>query len=406
MDYLVPCLVFSWLFYLWDTYLQWRQRRVFHSVSHVPPELNSLLDESTFDKSRVYQLDKSSYGLVHDLFKQVELMVILAVGGIPLLWSLSGWTTASLLGMGPENELSQSMVFVELLLLYSTLTGLPWSIYSIFFLEARHGFNKQTPVFFIKDQTKSLVLELLIVPPIVLGLLYTIQLGGRAFFIYSWLFLAAITFLFVTVYQEFIAPLFDKFSPLPEGALHTSILSLTSSLSFPLKKIQVVEGSKRSAHSNAYLYGFWWNKVIVIFDTLLEAGLLERKEGEGEEEKEENGEVEEEDKEGQKVKGCSQEEVLAVLAHELGHWSLSHTLKLLAVSQVQYISTPLTGCTIPCCSSTSCSLSPCLLSSSSNKMSIPALVSMTAGPPSLELSLCSSSSSCPTTRRCSLLWFR
>jgi STE24 endopeptidase len=82
-------------------------------VSHVPPELNSLLDESTFDKSRVYQLDKSSYGLVHDLFKQVELMssggwmslqVILAVGGIPLLWSLSGWTTASLLGMGPENE--------------------------------------------------------------------------------------------------------------------------------------------------------------------------------------------------------------------------------------------------------------------------------------------------------------
>jgi STE24 endopeptidase len=73
----------------------------------------------------------------------MSLQVILAVGGIPLLWSLSGWTTASLLGMGPENELSQSMVFVELLLLYSTLTGLPWSIYSIFFLEARHGFNKQ-----------------------------------------------------------------------------------------------------------------------------------------------------------------------------------------------------------------------------------------------------------------------
>ncbi|CAI8045276.1 CAAX prenyl protease 1 homolog [Geodia barretti] len=224
------------------------------------------------------------------------------------------------------------MVFVELLLLYSTLTGLPWSIYSTFFLEDRHGFNKQTPVFFIKDQTKSLVLQLLIVPPIVLGLLYTIQLGGQAFFIYSWLFLAAITFLFVTVYQEFIAPLFDKFSPLPEGALHTSILSLTSSLSFPLKKIQVVEGSKRSAHSNAYLYGFWWNKVIVIFDTLLEPGLLGRKEGEGEEEKEEPP-----DKEGQKVKGCSEEEVMAVLAHELGHWSLSHTLKLLAVSQLNLL---------------------------------------------------------------------
>lgn len=105
------------------------------------------------------------------------------------------------------------MVFVELILVYSKLTELPWSIYSTFVVEARHGFNKQvslthtvtlavtmdtslpkTPMFFFKDQVKGLVLLLVLIPPIFLGLLYTIQVGGRAFFIYAWLFLAAVTF--------------------------------------------------------------------------------------------------------------------------------------------------------------------------------------------------------------------
>lgn len=105
------------------------------------------------------------------------------------------------------------MVFVGLLLVYSKLTELPWSIYSTFVVEERHGFNKQvsltytitvavtmvtslpkTPMFFFKDQVKSVVLQLVLIPPIFLGLLYTIQVGGRAFFIYAWLFLAAVTF--------------------------------------------------------------------------------------------------------------------------------------------------------------------------------------------------------------------
>lgn len=105
------------------------------------------------------------------------------------------------------------MVFVELVLVYSKLTELPWGIYSTFVVEARHGFNKQvgfthtvtvavtmvtslpkTPMFFFKDQVKSLVLLLVLIPPIFLGLLYTIHVGGRAFFIYAWLFLAAVTF--------------------------------------------------------------------------------------------------------------------------------------------------------------------------------------------------------------------
>ena len=114
-------------------------------------------------------------------------------------------------------QLSQSMVFLELLLMYYMLTGLPWSIYSTFVLEECHNFNKQvrrsrvttvasttvcvvlqTPAFFAKDHVKSLVLQMTLIPPIFLGLLYTIQAGGRAFFIYAWLFVAAVTFVSAT----------------------------------------------------------------------------------------------------------------------------------------------------------------------------------------------------------------
>ncbi|CAL1273872.1 unnamed protein product [Larinioides sclopetarius] len=107
----------------------------------------------------------------------------------------------------------------------------------------------------------------------------------------------------MTVYADFIAPLFDKFTPLPEGTLRTRIEELAKSISFPLKKLYVVEGSKRSSHSNAYFYGFYKNKRIVLFDTLIKTG-------------------------------CNNDEILAVLAHELGHWKLNHVLKNLIIAQV------------------------------------------------------------------------
>lgn len=209
---------------------------------------------------------------------------------------------------------------------------------------------------------------------------------------HSWFFLQAIVF----IYHDFIAPCFDKYTPLPEGPLREAIEKLASSLGFPLKKLLVVEGSKRSAHSNAYFYGFWKNKCIVLFDTLVEKGVLKQSsdgsEGEGEkegeskkdegEEKEVEGEeadpegvkedvgekVEEEGGSGEdegngeekvaegkgevseeegskeagregeegesKKTGCNTEEVLGVLAHELGHWKLSHNLKNITISEV------------------------------------------------------------------------
>ncbi|GBN85530.1 CAAX prenyl protease 1 [Araneus ventricosus] len=129
-----------------------------------------------------------------------------------------------------------------------------------------------------------------------------------------------------TVYADFIAPLFDKFTPLPEGTLRARIEELAQSINFPLKKLYVVEGSKRSAHSNAYFYGFFKNKRIVLFDTLMEDYTpLNKEEDKSEENKDE--------KPKQKT-GCNNDEILAVLAHELGHWKLNHVLKNLTIAQV------------------------------------------------------------------------
>ncbi|PVD28913.1 hypothetical protein C0Q70_11508 [Pomacea canaliculata] len=363
-------LVFSWIVYLWESYLSARQRAVYMKHTTVPDVLDGVLDKETFEKARVYQIDKSNFGFWSNLYSQLESTVILLLGGLPFLWAASGHIIAKF-GYGPEHEIIQSLVFTLLSMLFSTVTSTPWTIYNTFVIEQKHGFNQQTLGFFIKDQLKKFVVMQVIILPIVATLIFIIKAGGDYFFIYAWFFTFVVSMLLITIYADYIAPLFDKFTPLPEGELRTKIEKLAASIDFPLKKLYVVEGSKRSSHSNAYFYGFFKNKRIVLFDTLLEdyTPINQEKKTEGAETTEhteeedprddqpESGKTEEdtehkgnkdEDKEKgdseekgdqekdkkKKRKGCSNEEVLAVLGHELGHWYLSHNLKNLIISQV------------------------------------------------------------------------
>uniref|UniRef100_A0AC11D6G2 Zinc metallopeptidase STE24 n=1 Tax=Ovis aries TaxID=9940 RepID=A0AC11D6G2_SHEEP len=280
-------LLFSWTVYLWETFLAQRQRRVYKTTTHVPLELGQIMDSETFEKSRLYQLDKSTFSFWSGLYSEVEGTLILLFGGIPYLWRLSG-RFCGYAGFGPEYEITQSLVFLLLATLFSALTGLPWSLYNTFVIEEKHGFNQQV---------------------------------------------------LVTIYADYIAPLFDKFTPLPEGKLKQEIEVMAKSIDFPLTKVYVVEGSKRSSHSNAYFYGFFKNKRIVLFDTLLEeysvlnrdiqeeSGMEPRNDGEGDSE-------EIKAKVKNKKQGCKNEEVLAVLGHELGHWKLGHTVKNIVISQM------------------------------------------------------------------------
>ena len=201
-----------------------------------------------------------------------------------------------------SGEISHSILFFLAFNLVSTVLSLPISYYSHFVLEEKFGFNNQTIGLWISDILKSQILTVVIGAPILSGVLSIIQKTGNSFFYYLWLFSVFIQLSMITIYPIFILPLFNKLSPLEPGPLKSGVEDLAKRLKFPLKHLYVIDGSKRSSHSNAYFYGLPWQKHIVIYDTLIEKS--------------------------------ETEEVVAVLAHELGHWSLNHITKLFCVSQV------------------------------------------------------------------------
>lgn len=189
---------------------------------------------------------------------------------MPKLWNLCG---RILLGYGYDSsyEILRTLLFMNIGMLISKVIELPWSIYYNFVIQERHGLNRQTASFYAKDKVKKLILEVVLSTPIVSGVIYIIKAGGDYFFVYLWLFCSSVAFFMMTIYPNVIAPLFDKYIQLPEGPLRDKIKELAEGLKFPLTKILIVEGSKRSAHSNAYVFGLFNNKRIVLFDTLLES---------------------------------------------------------------------------------------------------------------------------------------
>ncbi|CAO3684337.1 unnamed protein product [Rhizopus stolonifer] len=146
----------------------------------------------------------------------------------------------------------------------------------------------------------------LLLLPFMSAFLWIIKATGDKFYFYVWIIVIVFQLFIITVYPTFIQPLFNTLTPMEQGDLRSKIEALAARIQFPLKKLYVIDGSKRSGHSNAYFYGFGKNKHIVLFDTLIEHS--------------------------------NHEEICAVLAHELGHWQMGHTLKLLAVNQVVLLS--------------------------------------------------------------------
>ena len=199
-------------------------------------------------------------------------------------------------------QISQSIVFFILFNALTTVMSIPTSYYSTFVIEEKFGFNKQTKSLFFTDIIKGQALTAALGAPILAGFLKIVQSFGGDFFYYLWVFGITVQAFMITVYPIAILPLFNKLSPLEEGDLKNGVEALAKRLNFPLKHLYSIDGSKRSAHSNAYFYGLPWSKHIVIYDTLMQKS--------------------------------STEEVVAVLAHELGHWSLSHTTKLFGIAQV------------------------------------------------------------------------
>lgn len=259
------------------------------------------MTKETFDKARLYTIDKTRFGFVKDTFSIFLTTVVLHYSILARVWNYSE-------SVNPwQGEVTTSCIWLFILSTLSTIIDLPLKIYNTFVLEEKYGFNKQTVQFFVWDKIKAFILSQVLTLSISSVAIVIVKYGGDLFFVWLWLAVCILSLVLLTIYPSVIAPLFDKYSPLPQGQLRTKIENLASQLKFPLTELYVVEGSKRSAHSNAYFYGLFNSKRIVLFDTLLanpESG------------------------------GCQDDEVLAVLSHELGHWQYNHVTKNLIIMQV------------------------------------------------------------------------
>lgn len=265
------------------------------------PLLPQLQDK--FRKAQSYGLDKIRFGMVASLYDVIEGVGFLLLGFAPLTWDYAVKTGADRLGWTEEdNEIKISLLWLLLVTVIGIIAKLPFDLYSTFQIEQKHGFNQQTLGLFFTDQLKTLALTCVIGGPFVATMLYIIKKGGEYFYLYVWAFFCVFSILMMTLIPVFIMPLFNKYEPLPEGDLKNRIYALADRLKYPLTKLFVMDGSKRSSHSNAFMFGFGNNKRIVLFDTL--------------------------------ITQVKTDEILAILGHELGHWKLWHTVSNLVTTQL------------------------------------------------------------------------
>ncbi|KAJ2700635.1 zinc metalloprotease [Coemansia sp. IMI 203386] len=295
-------LVFSWAIYLWEAKLDIRQRDRLHEVRR-PAAIASFIPRQAYLEANAYGLDKSSLSLVKNAITQIQTTVIILYDLTPWLWYTVVDAVEDYTGYSPEYEITHSVVYFIVVMLVTTALSLPFDLYSTFVVEKKHGFNKQTIGLYVTDTIKTLLLTAFLGGPIIAAFLWVIIKTGSQFYFYAWALMAAVQLLAIVIFPTFIQPLFNKFEPLPEGELRNEIEALASRLNFPLKKLYVIDGSKRSGHSNAYVFGFFKSKRIVIYDTL--------------------------------INQCTTEEIVAIVGHELGHWKKNHVVRMLAAAQIQ-----------------------------------------------------------------------
>lgn len=253
----------------------------------VPAKFASVITLEQHQKAAAYSLEKIRVNQYFHLFDLIIFLVWTVGGGLEFLNRLA-------MTFG-QSEISTGLIFFGLLGLISGVLALPHSLYFTFVIEEKYGFNKTTLKTFILDRIKGAFLAVLIGGPIAWSILKIMDKLGNAWWIYAFAFLTIVQLLLIFIYPTFIAPLFNKFSPLPEGDVKEKILNLMQRCGFKSSGLFVMDASKRSGHGNAYFTGFGKNKRVVFYDTLI--ATLEA------------------------------EEVEAVLAHELGHMKKKHILK-------------------------------------------------------------------------------
>ncbi|WP_374399773.1 M48 family metallopeptidase [Niveibacterium sp.] len=274
-------------------WLSWRQARsVAAHRAAVPSPFTDRIPLDAHQKAAYYTRARLAVGAV-ELFVETALLLVLTLGG-GLQWLFD--RAAQLFEAG---GLWHGVAFLSLIAIVSFAVGLPFSIWRTFVTEARFGFNKTTPATFVGDLAKGVLVGAALGLPVIALVLWMMQATGARWWLWVWAFWLSFNLLIMVLYPILIAPLFNKFVPLEDGPLKERIEALLQRCGFKSSGLFVMDGSKRSAHGNAYFTGLGAAKRIVFFDTLVER--------------------------------LTPQEVEAVLAHELGHFKLRHLWQRVAV---------------------------------------------------------------------------
>jgi len=266
----------------------------------IPEELNDVFDEAEYKKSQAYKKTNYRFGLLTSSFSLILTLGFLIFGGFEWVDQMVRSVTTAPIPM--------ALLFFGIIMIGSDIATLPFSYYSTFVVEEKYGFNKTTKSTFFLDKIKGWLMMAVIGGIILSLIIWFFQFAGSFFWIYAWGLVAVFTIFMNLFYSKLIVPLFNKQTPLENGSLKTKIKAFAKNVGFELDNIFVIDGSKRSTKANAYFSGFGKEKRVTLYDTL--------------------------------INDLDEEEIVAVLAHEVGHYKKKHIIFNLIASLV------LTGITL------------------------------------------------------------
>lgn len=266
-----------------------------HSIKPRPPKgFEDVYDIDKYANSQDYQRTTSEFTLISSIIQLALLLCFWFLGGFDWLHGLSqDWQLG---------DLTRGLIVIAIFAAANWVVGLPFSIYDTFSIEERFGFNKTTPTTFVTDQLKNILLGVVIGLPLVAGILWIFINVSNAW-LWAWLGMTVFTLTLSYLAPRFIIPLFYKFTPLDDGELKTAINKMADNCDFPVTEVYVIDGSRRSSKANAFFTGFGKNRKIALFDTLIE--------------------------------NHTTDELVAVLAHEIGHCKLRHVVQQMILGVLQ-----------------------------------------------------------------------
>jgi STE24 endopeptidase len=291
--FLYIILAFLVFEYLLERFLDWLNSTYWNDK--LPPELAGIYDEEKYRKSMAYEKHKQRFSLVVSTLTFLAMMAVLLAGGFAWL--------DGLVRVHTENPVLMGLFFFGVIGLVSTILSIPFEWYHTFVIEEKFGFNRTTPKTFLLDKLKGLLLGAVIGGGLLALIIFIYMHTGNYFWIIVWAVIAVFLVFMTMFYSDLIAPLFNKQKPLESGPLRDAIEAFAGKAGFRLKNIFVIDGSKRSKKANAYFTGLGMKKRIVLYDTL--------------------------------ISDHTTEELVAVLAHEIGHYKKKHTALSIALSLIQ-----------------------------------------------------------------------